>query len=235
MQSTDKSSGYCVWGRDGITYGPLPLDTLKTWIRGHRISAESWVYSAREDRWQPAREWPELIATIVATKAGTDKNQPRARAAELLRGLPLLNGLSDEQIASFTYYAEIIEVEQFTRIARKDDPGDAMFVVLEGEVRAYVFVDGRECTLGCIGPGEFVGEISLLDEGPRSAELAANVETTLLKISNARLRALLDEAPALAAPFLLALSRTVVGRIRNMTRRYQDSIHYMGKSLGARV
>ena len=70
------------------------------------------------------------------------------------------------------------------------------------------------------------GEIAIIDEGPRSADVVANVESVLLKISAAALKRLFQEAPALAAPFLLALSKTITGRVRTLTKRYEDSIHF---------
>ena len=58
----------------------------------------------------------------------------------------------------------------------------------------------------------------------RSADVLANVETVLLKISAEALKRLFREAPALAAPFLLGLSKTISSRVRTLTKRYEDSI-----------
>jgi CRP-like cAMP-binding protein len=75
-----------------------------------------------------------------------------------------------------------------------------------------------------MGIGECFGELAVLDEGPRSADVLANVESVILKISSIALKRLFKEAPALAAPFLLALSKTISSRVRNITKRYEDSI-----------
>jgi CRP-like cAMP-binding protein len=109
---------------------------------------------------------------------------------------------------------------------RKGENGDAMFMVLEGEVRARVMIDGRESTLKVLEVGECFGELAVIDESPRSADVVANKETVLLKISAAALKKLFAEAPALAAPFLLGLSKTLTGRIRHISKRYEDSIHF---------
>ena len=101
-----------------------------------------------------------------------------------------------------------------------------MFMVLEGELRALTLVDGKESTLSTMGVGDFFGEISLLDHGPRSADVIANQNSVLLKISTASFEHLIREAPALALPFLFALSKSVVGRVRTLTKRYEDSIHF---------
>jgi CRP-like cAMP-binding protein len=101
-----------------------------------------------------------------------------------------------------------------------------MFMVLEGEVRARVLIDERESTLSTMVAGECFGEIAIIDEGPRSADVVSNVESVLLKISAGGLKRLFQEAPALAAPFLLALSKTITGRVRTLTKRYEDAIHF---------
>jgi CRP/FNR family transcriptional regulator, cyclic AMP receptor protein len=222
---------YRVWGIDNIVYGPVNGTVLADWVLSQRLTPGSWVYSDRDGAWVRASERPELKDLLRPAGMLKPSAKPLESAIELLRGLDLFEGLTDQQIASFAHYSDIVEVGQFTRFVQKGDPGDAMFIVLDGEVRAYLIVDGRECTLSTLGPGEFVGEISLLDQGPRSADMAANVDTTLLRLSTNQFQGLSREAPALAAPFLLALSRTVVRRVRSTTQRYEDSIHYMGRKI----
>jgi len=122
---------------------------------------------------------------------------------------------------------ELLHCEQFSHIVRSGEFGDSMYLVLEGELRALAMVDGKEVTLGTISVGESFGEISLIDQGPRSADVVANKDSVLLKISSRAFAQLLREAPALPAPFLLALSRAVVGRARDITKRYVDSVRFI--------
>src|SRR4029079_17394884 len=107
----------------------------------------------------------------------------------------------------FVQLMEVISFPQFATVVKVDDHGDAMYLVLEGEVRARNMVDGRETTLATMTVGDFFGEISLLDHGPRSADVVANTPSVLLKISAAGVERLVKECPGAAAPFLLALSR----------------------------
>ena len=109
-----------------------------------------------------------------------------------------------------------------------------MFLVLEGELRSSIMIGDKESILSTIPAGEFFGEISLLDQGPRSADVFANLDSVLLKISAASFSNLIREAPALATPFLFALSRSVVGRVRVLTKKYQDSIHFSRAAGAAR-
>jgi hypothetical protein len=64
--------------------------------------------------------------------------------------------------------------------------------------------------------------------------VVANQPSVLLKISAASIERLIRESPAVAAPFLHALSRAVVGRIRTLLKKYQDTIQFtlIGESVG---
>ena len=98
--------------------------------------------------------------------------------------------------------------------------------VTDAYLRARVIVDGKETTLSTIAAGDFFGEISLLDEGPRSADVLANTDSRLLKISAEAFEKVMREAPALAASFLYMLSKSIGARVRVLTQKYQDSIHF---------
>jgi CRP-like cAMP-binding protein len=232
MKSREMTSDYNIWGKDGIAYGPITITALTQWVRDGRVPQDTWVLFVPADRWQRAVEIPEL-QDAFRTRGRTTPDQASVGAAlgrsrfevEALSEVKVLPGLNQRQIESFARYMERVEVPQFGHIVRKGDHGDAMYLVLEGELRALTIVDGRESTLTTIAPGEAFGEISLLDQGPRSADVIANQDSVLLRITAAAFERLLREAPALAMPLLLGLSRALVGRVRHLTKRYEDSIH----------
>ena len=101
-----------------------------------------------------------------------------------------------------------------------------MFFLLEGELRVRMMIGGKETILVTLGPGEFFGEISLFDHGPRSADVVANIDSTLLKISASAFQTLISDAPDLAAPFLYAMGKTLTARIRADNKRYRDSVNF---------
>ena len=141
-----------------------------------------------------------------------------------LRRIKIFADMDERQLASFLQYMEVLSLLPNAVVFRKGEQGDAMFLVLQGEVRARSMVGGRESTLSTMGVGECFGELAVVDESARSADVIANVESVLLKISAGALKRLFQEAPALAAPFLLALSKTITARVRTLTKRYEDSI-----------
>jgi CRP-like cAMP-binding protein len=120
---------------------------------------------------------------------------------------------------------EQVLVRPFTHVVKKGDQGDAMYLVLDGELRSCIMVDGIESPVATLTPGSIFGEISLLDRGPHAADVISNQESTLIKISSEAFSNVVREAPQCALPFVLSLSKSIAGRVRILTRRYEDSVH----------
>ncbi len=226
---------YRIWGREKILYGPFALPILANWVRQKRLTAESWVFCDRRDTWARA-------GTLTELKPLFEKSPGRpGHLASALKGgvnsdvmlrIKVLSGLQEDQLQSFVRYMEILTIDALATAVKEGDRGDALFLILEGEVRVRVMRERKESILATLKAGEFFGEVSLLDEGPRSADVVANERSTLLKISTASFAKLRHEAPALAEPFLHALSQILVGRLRVLNKRYVDSL-LMLQTLGA--
>lgn len=216
------------WGSDNIAYGPVELPALIGWIRQGRVLPTSWIFRDDKCEWVHAQDMSELALffKIKPAPGSADTNAAGAITPGSLRRIKVLAEMEEQQLASLLQYLEVLKLLPNAIVFRKGDYGDAMFMVLEGEVRARVLIDGRESTLSTMTSGECFGEVAVIDEGPRSADTVANVESVLLKVSAGALKRLFQEAPALAAPFLLALSKTIAGRVRTLTKRYEDSIHF---------
>ena len=219
---------YRAWGLDYVAYGPVELPTLVSWIRDERVLPDTWIYREEQGDWVRAREMVELKGLFKARGAGAAPGAaaPQGMTPAALRRIKIFAEMDDRQLASFLKYMEVLKLLPNAVIFRKGEQGDAMFLVLEGEVRARVLIEGRESTLSTMGVGECFGELAVLDQSPRSADVLANKESVLVKVSAGALQHLFEEAPALAAPFLLALSRTLTSRIRTLTKRYEDSVHF---------
>lgn len=213
-----------IWGSDNISYGPVELPGLVDWIRQGRVIASTWVYAEHKQTWTQAGDMGEVKA-VFQSRTGTPATASlHGITPGSLRRMKILADMDDRQLASFLQYMEVLKLQPNVAVCRKGDHGDAMFLVMEGEVRARVMVGGQESTLATLAVGECFGEMAVIDEGPRSADVVANTDAVLLKISAPALKRLFREAPALAAPFLLGLSKTITSRVRNITKRYEDSI-----------
>ena len=213
------------WGHDNISYGPVELPALVDWVRQGRVSRMTWVYREDKAEWARAGELPELkILFKSKTPAATQAAPAHGVTPGSLRRMKIFADMDEKQLASFLQYMDVVKVPGNAPVFAKGEHGDAMFLVVQGELRARSLVGGKESTLTVMGVGECFGELAVVDEGPRSADVVANVESVLLKISSGALKRLFQEAPALAAPFLLALNKTISARVRHLTKRYEDSI-----------
>jgi CRP-like cAMP-binding protein len=234
MPSDDSAIGYIIWGMDHAPYGPVELPTLVSWIKDERVTADTWIFVERGDCWEKASHVPELqmffhgCHPASGSQPGMDVN-PAASALNptALRHVKILSCLDDEQLRRFLELMEKYETPAGTQIARHGEPGCAMFLLLEGELRVRTIQDGHETVITTLTAGGFFGEISLFDQGPRPADVVANRDSTILKISAADLEKLCYEKPDLAAPFLLAIAKSLASRIRTDNKRYRDSVSFV--------
>jgi CRP-like cAMP-binding protein len=223
-----ESVNYWTWGADNIAYGPVEIPGLVTWIKQGKVSANGWVFKERDGAWSRASDLTELkilfkskLPPSAAASATALGIQPGS-----LRRVKMLADVDERLLASLLTYLEVVKVPSFGTVVSQGEHGDALFMVLEGEVRARVVLDGQETTLATMGVGECFGELALVDHGPRSADVIANQPAVLIKVSAAALQKMFAEAPALAAPFMLALTRVIAQRVRVLTKRYEDSIQF---------
>jgi len=83
---------------------------------------------------------------------------------------------------------------------------------------------GREVELAVMHEGDFFGELALVDEGPRSADVIAISDVAMLKISQAVIAAVAGVYPTAAFKLLIAIGRIMVERLRLANQRYVDSL-----------
>jgi CRP-like cAMP-binding protein len=138
----------------------------------------------------------------------------------------ILAGLTDPQLERLAQAMETQRVPQWAVVVKQGERGDTMYLILDGELRVRLMVGEKETILSTLGPGDFFGDMSLFDHGPRSADVVANVDSTVLKISATRFEELAQQSPDLAAPFLLATVKTLAARIRADNKRLGDSVKF---------
>lgn len=131
------------------------------------------------------------------------------RRAELIGACPLFGGLDGAGLAAVAAAAIEVEFPGDRVIARQGEVGTGFFVVVEGAAR--VVRDGG--VVARLGPGEFFGELSLLDGGPRVAQVVADGPTRCLALASWDFERVLREEPGVA----LSVLRVVAGRLRDAT------------------
>ncbi len=122
-----------------------------------------------------------------------------------LGSIGLFSALSRKELQRVAKASDEIKVKAGHELARQGDVGREMFVLIDGE--ATVKRNGRRIT--SIGPGAAVGELSLLDRGPRTATVTCDTECTVLVLGGREFSALLDDLPGVAHKVLSRLAAWV--------------------------
>jgi CRP/FNR family transcriptional regulator, cyclic AMP receptor protein len=123
-----------------------------------------------------------------------------------LAKVPLFAELTEKELESVRSLMTETNVPAGTILARQGQTGHEFFVVVSGT--ASVDRDGEH--IASVGPGDFLGEMSLLDGGPRNADVSASTEMTLMVVSQRDFSQLLDTVPMIARRML----PTLVKRLR---------------------
>jgi CRP/FNR family cyclic AMP-dependent transcriptional regulator len=228
-----QSIAYSIWAADNVVYGPVELPTLISWVRDERVLADTWVFDGQNDRWRKAASLPELQlffrkrtdSGVAAANLGLSISDSEITPG-MLRRVKALAELNDDQLGRFVRFMEAQTIRQWAQIVKQGDPDDGMYLVLDGELRVRLMIGGKETILATLGPGECFGEIALFDQGPRSADVIANKDSVLLKITTEAFDKLRREAPELSAPILFAISKTLAARIRADNKRIKDSVNF---------
>jgi len=130
--------------------------------------------------------------------------------ASSLSKVPLFAGCSRRDLYTIARVVREVPHGAGTTIAREGEPGVGLFVILDGV--AEVSIGGRK--KATLGPGDFFGEIALLDGGPRTATVTAKTDVKLLGLTEWVFRGLIREHPSIALKTL----QQMAGRLRSATK-----------------
>ncbi len=132
------------------------------------------------------------------------------QTVEQLSRVPIFSGCSQKELTLIARAVKEVNHLAGTIIAHEGEPGIGLFVLVNGT--AKVTIGG---TLRAkLGPGDFFGEIALLDGGPRSATVTATSDVNLLGLTEWVFRGLLQQHPTIAVKTLQGLA----GRLRNASK-----------------
>lgn len=135
---------------------------------------------------------------------------------ELLARVPLFSTLAEEELNHVADVAVPRTFGSYQVVFREGDTSDTCYVIRSGHVRAVRgHMDGRSITLAQFGPGDFFGELAMLDEERRSATIETLEQTEAIAILGADMRRLLREHPDIAVKLIAALGR----RLRETNER----------------
>jgi len=150
---------------------------------------------------------------------------PHDNKLALLRGVPLFSSLDPSQVDRLAELAADVHAADGEVLMRQGEIGDEFFVVVSGNV----VVEREGQRLARLGPGDFLGEIALIDGRPRTASATADGDVHLLVLDHQHFDALLNEFPGIGRQ----VARTLVDRIRRTVTVPQFGIFAQGTNAHA--
>lgn len=129
---------------------------------------------------------------------------------KLLGGVPLFEGLTDKELRSIHAAGKEVDHAAGSTMVAEGDEGLGFHLILDGQ--ASVTVGGAK--RASLGPGDYFGEMSLIDGGPRSATVTADTPVRALAITSWAFTPILNKNPEIARKMLLELSR----RLRDLEK-----------------
>jgi CRP/FNR family cyclic AMP-dependent transcriptional regulator len=137
-------------------------------------------------------------------------------SATVLKSMPMFATFSQDQLHALMAMITRRSAPRGAAIMHEGDPTDSLYIVISGRLKVMMGeADGKETILSIIGPGEFFGEMGLIDDNPRSASVVAIEPAELLALTKGAFRKCLAENSALA----MAVMRVLVRRLREADRK----------------
>lgn len=155
-------------------------------------------------------EIPFPIRTVLLTQTGGDKGNADEREfldrLGALAKIDLFATLDDADVELLAQGMKKVRFAVGERIIRQGEPGDSLYLVQEGEVGVLLAVDGAEREVATLRAGDFFGEMSLMTGDPRTATVAAKVDSTCFVVDHRSFQRLLEAKPKVAEDITTILS-----------------------------
>jgi CRP/FNR family cyclic AMP-dependent transcriptional regulator len=134
----------------------------------------------------------------------------------VLKSVPLFASFPDEQLRTLVSVVTRRSAPRSTVIMAAGDPIDSLYIVISGRLKVMMGdADGKEVILSLIGPGEYFGEMGLIDDSPRSASVVTIEPCELLCVTKRDFKKCLAESAEMAA----SVMRGLVRRLREADRK----------------
>jgi len=165
----------------------------------------------------PLTDSAERIRDLVE-RSMDDRREGRV-AALAAKATDLFHGLDEGDIYHLARLCQVRTIREGERIIRQNESGDRLFIVVSGMMQARV--GSKE--LGTVAPGEIVGEMALLDDQPRSADVVAMEDSEVVEILRSDLIRLVERRPRLGSVVMRNLAVNLAEKLRKVDARYTGS------------
>ena len=132
---------------------------------------------------------------------------------------PLFRYFTEDERRRIEAIAETKRISEGAYLIRAGEIDSTLFAIEDGHLDIVVTRDGEQNVVATVGPGDVLGEVSFIDDSPRTVSVKAGEETTVHAWDKRSLCERLAFEPQLLAKFAVAMSELLVERLRDMRRR----------------
>ena len=145
---------------------------------------------------------------------------------ELLRNIPLFAKIEPSKLKLLAFTSQRLTFNPGDSLFKQGDSGDALYVIMEGDADVLVDTPGGQITVATMGKNDFVGDIAVLCDVPRTATVTATSQLTTLRITKDLFFQLVCQFPQIA----IEIMRVLAHRLDVTTRQLQDAVSKQSKS-----
>lgn len=139
---------------------------------------------------------------------------------ELLRNIPLFSKLEPSKLKLLAFTAERITYEPDQVLFNQGDVGDAAYIIVDGAAKVIVDTPDGELEVAALGRNDFVGEIAILCDVPRTATVRASTKTVTLRITKDLFFRLVAEFPEMSVEIM----RELASRLEHTTHQLREAL-----------
>ena len=121
---------------------------------------------------------------------------------EFLKQTVLFQELTEEELVDVLVIGHVENFKAKDVVFKEGDPGDTLYLIIEGSIRISKFIDKNEEALAVLEPQSYFGEMTILDSEPRSAWAIAHTDATLFSIESKKLLELFEKNSTIGYKFL---------------------------------
>ena len=143
--------------------------------------------------------------------------------------MPLFDSFEQGELKIASTYIHTLEVKEKQIIFNEGDNGDSIFFVISGKLNVIKdSASKNQVVITTLSTGKSIGEMSIIDETPRSAAVQADCDSVLLKLSKGDFETILKNHPLLAVKILKGLARLLSMNLRKTSSRLADYLLPLG-------
>ena len=132
---------------------------------------------------------------------------------------PLFRYFTEEERERIEGIGHVRRIPTDAMLIRAGELDSSLFAIEDGHLDIVVLRDGEEAVVATVGPGDVLGEVSFIDDSPRTVSVKAGEDTTIRSWDKRTLSEALAFDPQLLAKFAVAMSELLVERLRDTARR----------------